>query len=77
LEDTSRPIWKAGLTAKPTVIEDDVFLGCRVVLLGGVLVGGGAVVAAGAVVTSDVRAGAIAAGVPAKVVARRGECPAP
>jgi acetyltransferase-like isoleucine patch superfamily enzyme len=40
----SRSIWKAGLTAKPTVIEDDVFLGCRVVLLGGVLVGGGAVV---------------------------------
>lgn len=52
----------------PVVIEDDVFLGQNVVVLGGVRIGAGATVAAGAVVIRDVPAGAIVGGVPAKLL---------
>lgn len=52
----------------PVVIGDRVWVGTRAVVLKGVTIGDGAVVAAGAVVTKDVPAGAIVAGIPAKVV---------
>lgn len=48
------------------VIEDDVWLGARVTVLKGVMIGRGATVAAGAVVTRSVAAGAVVGGVPAK-----------
>ena len=54
----------------PVVIGDRVWVGTRAVILKGVTIGDGAVIAAGAVVTKDVPAGAVAAGVPAKVVGR-------
>ena len=54
---------KGGIT-----IEDDVWLGHGAIVLSGVRIGKGAVVAAGAVVTRDVPAGAVVAGVPARVV---------
>lgn len=53
----------------PIVIGDDVWLGMNVVVLKGVTIGDGAVIAANSLVNSDIPAGAIAAGVPAKVVA--------
>jgi acetyltransferase-like isoleucine patch superfamily enzyme len=46
---------------KPVIIEDDVWIGCRAVILKGVRIGKGAVVAAGAIVTRDVPAHAIVA----------------
>lgn len=52
-------------------IEDDVWLGFGVIVLDGVKIGKGAVVGAGAVVTQDIPAGAIAVGVPARVVKLR------
>ncbi|WP_299447255.1 DapH/DapD/GlmU-related protein [uncultured Phycicoccus sp.] len=52
----------------PVVVGDDVFIGQRAVVLGGVSIGAGATVGAGAVVTHDVPAGATVAGVPARVV---------
>ena len=54
----------------PVVIGDRVWVGTRVVILKGVTIGDGAVIAAGSVVTKDVPPGAVAAGVPAKVVGR-------
>jgi acetyltransferase-like isoleucine patch superfamily enzyme len=39
---------------KPVVIDDDVWIGCRAVILKGVHIGEGAIVAAGAIVTKDV-----------------------
>ena len=55
----------------PTKIGRDVWIGANAVILGGVTIGDGAVVAAGAVVTKDVEAGAIVAGVPARLLRKR------
>lgn len=50
------------------IIDDDAWLGCGVIILDGVRIGKSAVVGAGAVVTHDVPDGALAVGVPARVV---------
>ncbi|WP_070971423.1 acyltransferase [Vibrio sonorensis] len=50
------------------ILENDVWLGTNVTVKNGVTIGKGAIIAAGSVVVSDIPAGAIAAGNPAKVV---------
>ncbi len=56
---------------EPIVIQDDVWIGERAIILPGVTIGRGAIVGAGAVVTNDVPDYAVVAGNPAKVVRRR------
>lgn len=56
---------------KPVTIGNDVWIGTRVIIMGGVKIGNGAVIGAGAIVTKDVPDYAIAVGVPAKVVKYR------
>jgi acetyltransferase-like isoleucine patch superfamily enzyme len=56
---------------KDVVIEDNVWIGSRVVILGGVTIGEGAVVQAGSVVVTDIPKYAIAGGHPAKQFASR------
>jgi acetyltransferase-like isoleucine patch superfamily enzyme len=63
LRDRSKP----GESA-PVIIEDDVWLATRTLVLKGVRIGKGAVVGAGSVVTSDIPAGTLAFGVPARVI---------
>ena len=60
-------------SATPVIVEDNVMMGANAVVLEGVRVGEGAVVAAGAVVVNDVPAGAVVAGVPAKVIKMKDE----
>ncbi len=55
-------------SAAPVIIGDNVLVGANAVILEGVKVGDGAVVAAGAIVIEDVPAGAVVAGVPAKII---------
>ncbi len=57
----------------PIVIDDEVWLGVGVTILCGVRIGEGAVIGAGSLVTSDIPPGAIAVGMPARVVKMRSE----
>ncbi len=52
----------------PIVLEDNVWLGARVIVLRGVTIGQGSVIGAGSVVARDIPARSIAAGIPAKVI---------
>lgn len=66
--DTNRRIDEQGISTKPVVIGDDVWIGANAVILPGVTIGRHVVVAAGAVVTKDVPDYCVVAGVPAKVI---------
>lgn len=67
-EDPTRKIDEQGISTKPVVIGDDVWIGANAVILPGVTIGRHVVVAAGAVVTKDVPPHSLVAGVPAKVI---------
>lgn len=56
---------------KDIIIEDNVWLGSRVIVLGGVTIGEGAIIQAGSVVVSNIPKYAIAGGHPAKVFSNR------
>ena len=71
-DDPKHLIRKQGVSYQGVVIEDDVWIGSKATILDGVTVGRGAVIGAGAVVTVSVPPYAIAVGVPARVVGRRG-----
>ncbi|MHB1598729.1 MAG: acyltransferase [Acidimicrobiales bacterium] len=66
--DPARPIVSQGTTSAPVHIGDGVWLGAKVTVTKGVTIGPGTVVGANAVVTSDLPAGVVAAGVPARVL---------
>lgn len=55
-------------TSAPITIEDNVWLGANVTVIGGVTIGEGSMIGAGSVVTSDIPSGVVAAGVPCKVI---------
>ena len=66
------PIWQQGHIPGVIRIEDDVWIGGNVTVLGGTTIGKGAVVAAGAVVNDDVPPFSVVGGVPARHLKWRG-----
>jgi acetyltransferase-like isoleucine patch superfamily enzyme len=69
--DPALPIMDGELELAAVIIEDGADLGVGAVILPGVRIGRGAQVGAGAVVTREVPAGAVVAGVPARIVRSR------
>ncbi len=67
--DITSPIME--LTTKPIVIEDQVWVCARAIVMPGVTLHEGCVVAAGAVVTKDVPAWTVVGGNPARVIGTR------
>ena len=67
-DDVTKRIDEQGVSTKPVVIGDDVWIGANAVILPGVTIGRHCVVAAGAVVTKDVPDNTVVGGVPAKVL---------
>lgn len=75
VSDTNKPMCFQGHVEKPKdsyiTIEDDVWIGARVIISKRRHIGKGAILAAGAVVTHDVPDYAIVGGNPAKVIRMR------
>lgn len=72
-QDPNTPIRLQGSTTKPVKIGNDVWIGTRVIILPGVTIGDGAVVGSGAIVTKDVAPYTVVAGVPARIIGKRGD----
>lgn len=66
------PMCEQGFSSVRSVsIEDDVWIGARVIILPGVVVGKGSIIGAGAVVTKNVEPYTIVGGNPAKFIKKR------
>ena len=66
--------WVKESTVNPfrrVVVGNDVWIGVRTMVMGGVKIGDGAVIGAGSIVTKDIPPYAVAAGVPAKLIRYR------
>jgi acetyltransferase-like isoleucine patch superfamily enzyme len=72
-DDLSKDIYEQGVTRQEIVIGDDVWIGARATILAGVTIGNHSVIAAGAVVTKDVPPDSVVAGVPARIIRKRGK----
>lgn len=69
--DPGMPVWSQPHIEQDVMIGADVWLGTGVIVLPGVTIGDGSIIAAGAIVTRDLPPGAVAAGIPARVVKMR------
>lgn len=63
--------YDSSYSCKDVFIEENVWIGDRVIILGGVTIGEGAIIQAGSVVVNDIPKYAIAGGHPAKVFSSR------
>ena len=73
--DLETPINSTPLLLKKVIIEDNVWVGAGVRIIGGVTIGTGSVIGAGAVVTKDIPPMSVAVGVPARVIKSRKKPP--
>ncbi len=70
-DDFEKPMIFQKPEMRPITIQDDVWIGANVTVVGGVTIGRGSVIAAGAVVTKNVEPYSIVGGVPAKHIKYR------
>lgn len=72
-DDLTQPIRLQGVTKKPIVIEDDVWIGAGAKILGGTHIAKGCVIGANAVIKGKTEPYGIYVGAPARLLKRRGE----
>jgi maltose O-acetyltransferase len=70
-DDVTRPMMLQGGEASRVIIEDDVWIGARVIILPNVRIGRSSIIGAGAVVAKDVPPFSVVVGNPAKVIRMR------
>jgi acetyltransferase-like isoleucine patch superfamily enzyme len=70
-DDLTKPIKDQGITKARVRIEPDAWLGTKVTVCRGVVIGHSSVVGANAVVTNDLPAYSVSVGVPARVIKDR------
>jgi acetyltransferase-like isoleucine patch superfamily enzyme len=76
IDDLEVPIWRQGIKNDGgVVLEDNIWLGSSVSILGGIVMGTGSIAAAGAIVTKSIPAMSICVGQPARVVKMRDGTP--
>lgn len=71
MDSDQHPVEGDAVDDREVVIEDDVWIGCRAIILKGIRVGRGAIVAAGSIVTKDVPPYSVVGGVPARILFER------
>jgi maltose O-acetyltransferase len=72
--DTAIPICEQGYEEyRPVIVEDDVWIGQRVIILPGVRIGRGTIVGAGSVVAKDIPEWSVAVGNPCRIIKKRME----
>jgi acetyltransferase-like isoleucine patch superfamily enzyme len=69
--DLEIPMISQPTVRREVIIEDDVWLGTRSIILSGVRIGKGSIIAAGALVNRDIPPYSVVAGVPGKIIKSR------
>ena len=69
--DKNDLIKNQGVTTKPIIIEENVWIGCGVTILQGVKISKNSIIGANSLVNKDIPQDSIAAGVPCKVIKER------
>lgn len=72
LGDNNEKIDVLNANTSPVIIEDDVFIGARSIVLKGVTIGARSIIGAGSVVSQSIPADCIAAGNPCRVIKKIG-----
>jgi len=67
-QDVAVPISNQGISTKPVIIDDDVWIGANSVILPGVSIGKHSIIAAGSIVTRSAPPYSVSAGNPARVI---------
>ena len=70
-DDVTKSMMEQGFEKASVIIEDDVWIGIRVIILAGVRIGRSSIIGAGAVVTKDIPPFSIAGGNPARAIKQR------
>ncbi len=72
-QNSALPINQQGMITKEVCIEEDVWIASHCVIIKGVTIGKGSVIAAGSVVNRSIPPYSVAAGIPARILKKRGE----
>ncbi len=72
MDSDLHPMNSEPIVNKPVFIEDDVWIGCRAIILKGVTIGEGAIIAAGSVITKNIPPYTVWGGAPAKFITHTG-----